>query len=88
MNTPEKLPPGPTKLLRTLAREDLGAGVKFESAPYGRWRMEGSTYAVNSRSFHLLDRFGLINVGDGWNDPVKITEAGRRWLADSRPRAV
>lgn len=86
MTTPETLPPGPTKLLRTLAREDLGSGVKFEYAPHGRWRMEGSTYVVNDRTFHPLDRFGLIDVGNGHTDPVRITEAGRRWLADHKPR--
>jgi hypothetical protein len=82
------LPPGPLKLLRTIAREDLGAGVKFEHAPYGRWRMEGSTYAVNDRTFHVLDARGLIDVGNGQSDPVRITEAGRRWLADHRTKST
>ncbi|MCZ0983841.1 hypothetical protein O1L60_44570 [Streptomyces diastatochromogenes] len=36
---------------------------------------------MNDRTFHPLESAGLIDVGDGSTDPVRITDAGRAWLA-------
>lgn len=74
------LGPGALKLLKTIAKHDQGDGVEFEQASAGRWRMTGTTYAVNTRTFRLLDARGLVDVGDGFSDPVKLTEAGRECL--------
>ncbi|MEU3399371.1 hypothetical protein [Streptomyces filamentosus] len=78
------LRPAAVTLLRTIAGLDTGAGVVFHAAPAGRWRLQGSTYAVNDRTFHPLESAGLLDVGDGDTDPVRITEAGRAWL-DEHP---
>lgn len=67
-------------LLQTIADRDSGDGVLFVSAPYGRWQLDGTTYTVNDRSFHPLDAYGFVDIGDGRTDPVKVTAAGRAFL--------
>ncbi|MFB7649344.1 hypothetical protein ACFC0S_16200 [Streptomyces sp. NPDC056084] len=78
---PPALRPAAVTLLRTLGRLDTGSGVTFHHAPAGRWRLEDGSYTVNDRTFHPLESAGLIDVGDGSTDPVRITDAGRAWLA-------
>ncbi|MEV1042958.1 hypothetical protein AB0J01_41320 [Streptomyces sp. NPDC050204] len=80
------LRPAAITLLRTIARLDTGTGVTFRHAPAGRWRLEDGSYAVNDRTFHPLESAGLIDVGDGSTDPVRITAAGRAWLAEHPER--
>ncbi|MFI7307819.1 hypothetical protein [Streptomyces hygroscopicus] len=69
------------KLLQTIADHDTGDGVLFVSAPCGRWQMNGTPYTVNDRTFHPLAAHGLIDIGDGRTDPVKVTATGRAYLA-------
>ncbi|MET8974347.1 hypothetical protein ABZX85_01885 [Streptomyces sp. NPDC004539] len=69
------------KLLRTIADNDAGDGVPFVSAPCGRWQMDGTTFTVNDRTFHPLAAHDFIDIGDGYTDPVKVTAAGRAYLA-------
>ncbi|MGW3493374.1 hypothetical protein [Streptomyces sp. NPDC001020] len=69
------------KLLQTIANNDAGEGVLFVSAPCGRWQMDGSPYTVNDRTFHPLTARDFIDIGDGRTDPVKVTAAGRAYLA-------
>jgi len=72
-----KLTPSGIKLLKAIAARDYGNGVVFESEPRSRWRLNGTTLVFNARTFRPLDSLGLIDVGDGHGDPVRITEAGR-----------
>ncbi|WP_157251098.1 hypothetical protein [Nonomuraea typhae] len=76
-----QLGPGASKLLRIINDHDEGEGVEFVPAPYGRWRLAGSTYVVNTRTFRVLAARGLIDVGNGHTDPVRATQAGRDHLA-------
>ncbi|WP_157857324.1 hypothetical protein [Streptomyces yerevanensis] len=75
------LPPAALRLLREIAQRDTGAGVAFSSAPYGRWQMDGTAYKVNDRTFHPLDAADFIDIGNGRTDRVKVTAAGRAYLA-------
>ncbi|WLW53245.1 hypothetical protein [Streptomyces sp. YU58] len=75
------LPPAALRLLREIAQRDTGAGVAFLSAPYGRWQLDGTTYKVNDRTFHPLDAADFIDIGNGRTDRVKVTAAGRAYLA-------
>lgn len=68
-------------LLQTIADLDDGYGVLFHSAPCGRWRLDGTHYTVNDRTFHPLSTLGFVDIGNGRTDPVKATTAGRAYLA-------
>lgn len=80
MTTPLK--PAAHTLLQRIADNDTGHGVLFNQARAGRWQMEGSTYTVNDRTFHPLAARDLIDIGNGHTDPVRITKAGRAYLAE------
>jgi hypothetical protein len=69
------------KLLQTIADRDTGDGVMFVSAPRGRWQMDGTNYTVNDRTFHPLVDLGFLEIGNGRTDPVRVTGAGRAYLA-------
>lgn len=69
------------KLLRTIAAHDTGSGVAFEWLPRGRYRMTGSTYTVCRRTFFPLTGAGLVTDNGNDDAPVRITEAGRDYLA-------
>ncbi|MFK0104761.1 hypothetical protein [Streptomyces sp. NPDC091217] len=43
--------------------------------------MDGTHYTVNDRTFHPLDAHGFVDIGNGRTDPVKLTTAGRDYLA-------
>jgi hypothetical protein len=75
-----QLAPGARKLLQAIADRDTGEGVRFVTAPYGRWQMDGTDYYVNDRTFHPLASRDFIDIGNGRTDPVRITTAGRRAL--------
>ncbi|MBQ0849545.1 hypothetical protein J8N05_15190 [Streptomyces sp. BH-SS-21] len=68
-------------LLQTIADQDDGHGILFHHAPCGRWRLDGTQYTVNDRTFHPLAALGLVDIGNGHTDPVKATAAGRAYLA-------
>ncbi|MEU5298022.1 hypothetical protein [Streptomyces umbrinus] len=72
--------PASIKLLRTIAEKDDGHGVVFHTEPRSRWRLDGSRYTVNARTFFPLAGNGLVDVGNGSTDPVKITPEGRAYL--------
>jgi hypothetical protein len=75
-----KLPTASRTLLRTIADNDDGHGVRFHHAPYGRWRLDGTQHVVNDRTFFPLHTHGFIDIGNGHTDPVRITDAGRTFL--------
>lgn len=77
-----KLGPASRKLLRIIARYDQGDGVVFQSQPRNNWRLLTNGDTFNGRTFWPLDSHGLVDVGDARGDgPVKITQAGREYLA-------
>lgn len=87
---PKDLAPASLKLLRVIAEHDDGHGVLFHTEPRCRWRLDGSRYTVNARTFFPLDSDELVDVGDGHTTPVKITPAGRAHLqkldANKKPK--
>lgn len=66
------------RLLRLLAAWDDGDGVQFEDAPAGRCVHPQTGARFNERTFRPLDAAGLVDVGNGRSDPVKILPAGRK----------
>ncbi|MFD8629180.1 hypothetical protein ACFV4E_35910 [Streptomyces hygroscopicus] len=84
---PVLLAPAALRLLREIARRDHGHGVAFEVAPRCRYRMVGTNYVVNQRTFYPLTGNGLV-TDDGDDDaPVRITASGRAYLAALEVRA-
>lgn len=76
------LTPGNIKLLRLIAAEDTGAGVEFRYLSRGRYILRsGHGDAVNRGTFYPLDRHKLIDAGSHDDAPVRITAAGRDYLA-------
>lgn len=73
----QKITPGARRLLKAIAARDEGVGVRFESEPRSRWRMHGTSMVFNAQTFRTLESLGLIDVGNGHTDPVRITAAGR-----------
>ncbi len=69
------------KLLRTINGHDAGDGVLFEWLPFGRYRMVGSDYIVRQRTFFPLTGHQLVTDGGQEGAPVRITDAGRAWIA-------
>jgi hypothetical protein len=83
-----ELPPAAVKLLRDIAEHDIaGSGVLFQSAPYGRYRNPHTGSVYNGRTFWPLTGSGLVRDPGDDSLPVTITEAGRRWLAESAEQA-
>jgi hypothetical protein len=79
------LTPTAIKLLRQIADHDAGDGVVFKLQPRARYQHPHTNHVFNGRTFWPLDNQGLIDVGDGGPDtPVKVTPAGRDWLAVNR----
>lgn len=82
------LGPAALKLLREIAKHG-DAGVVFYYAPPGqRWRMAGTDYVVSRRTFLQITTdpisadVSLVDVGNDGEDPVRITAAGRAYLAE------
>jgi hypothetical protein len=67
-------------LLRTIDTQDQGDGVVFIVAPRSRWTLPGTNYTVNSETFRVLGQYGLIDVGNGHGDPVRLTIVGRELI--------
>lgn len=81
---------GPRPVTRTALQllqkiDRAGGEALFVNAPAGRWRMDGTSYVVNDRTFWPLSGHGLLDVGNGPGDPVKITDAGREYLRTRKP---
>lgn len=74
------------RLLRLLAVWDSGDGVHFADQPRGRNRHPATDAVFNDGTFRPLSRVGLIDVGDGRRDPVRITDAGREALTTRQER--
>lgn len=72
------------RLLRLLADWDSGDGVHFADQPRGRNLHPATGATFNDRTFRPLHRAGLINVGDGRRDPVRITDTGRVALSNRK----
>jgi len=77
---PAKLTAAARTLLRQIADHDHGSGVLFEVMPRARWAHPNTLAVFNSRTFYPLADRGLIDVGNGHTDPVKLTAAGRAYL--------
>jgi hypothetical protein len=77
------LTPAAKKLLREIAKHGDAGVVFYYVTPGQRWRMDGTDYIVSRRTFlQLSDEYvAFIDVGNGNDDPVRITAAGRAWLA-------
>jgi hypothetical protein len=79
-----ELSPASQKLLRELAKQDKGAGVRVRYSGRDRWYLAGvSTQGLyNTRTFPSLCAAGLA---EGWDEygenPLRITEAGRKLAA-------
>lgn len=78
----DPLPVAALKLLRVLDEHDTPQGVMFIYTSRGCWRLQGSDYAALNGTFYVLHRLGYADAGNGNTSPVKITEAGRAYLAE------
>jgi hypothetical protein len=78
--------PASERLLRDLARCDNGDGVRVQYLSRGRYQWDGSRAVYNRSSFWPLYAADLVD--DGGNDaaPVKVTKAGRRYVAELEQR--
>ena len=76
------LKPASEQLLRRIARYDTGNGVVFDVMPRRRYRLAGTLYTVNQRTFYPLTGSGLVTDNGDDTEPVRITEAGRKWIAE------
>jgi hypothetical protein len=81
------LTPTALKLLQQIAEHDAGTGVVFKLLPRARYQHPHTNHVFNGRTFWPLGNTGLIDIGDGGHDtPVKVTSAGREWLAANTKR--
>jgi hypothetical protein len=76
-----ELTPAVEKLLRTIAEQGEG-GATFEVMARLRYRLVGTDYVVNQRSFYPLTGDGYVSDNDNDSAPVKLTDKGRKWMAD------
>lgn len=76
------LPPASQKLLREIAQYDTGNGVLFRHAARARYIHPNTYSAYNLRTFYPLTGRGLVDDGGSDSTPVRITEAGRKLLAE------
>lgn len=79
------MPKAPLDLLRLIGAHDDGDGITFGSRPRARWAYADRVF--NARTFYPLDAAGLIDVGNGHSDPVRITDAGRKYLSQATSAA-
>jgi hypothetical protein len=73
--------PAARRLMVALDRYDEGKGVVFQQLPRNRWRLLTNGDAFTGSTFYPLERHGLVDVGNGRSDPVKITAKGREYVA-------
>ena len=74
------------KLLRELDELDDGFGVGSKQTRNG-WRLDGGSI-FSRHTFRKLDGLGLINPGNGHDDPVKILPVGRDLARYTRKRVT
>lgn len=83
------LKPAAEKLLREIAKRDTGDGVHFTWETGGYYRLTGTDYRVARRTFFPLTARPYLVEDRGGDSPARITEAGRKYLADldaAKPR--
>lgn len=73
--------PASERLLRDLARCDTGDGVRVRYLSRGRYYWDGSRGVYNRASFRPLYAGGLVDDGGNDSAPVRVTEAGRAYVA-------
>lgn len=71
--------PAVETLLRTIAEQGEG-GATFEVMPRLRYRLVGTDYVVNQRSFYPLTGDGYVTDDSDDSAPVKLTDKGRKWM--------
>ncbi|SEE85088.1 hypothetical protein SAMN05216483_6787 [Streptomyces sp. 2131.1] len=71
--------PAVETLLRTIA-EAGDTGAQFKVEPRLRYRLSGTEYVVNQRSFYPLTTNGYVTDGGDDMAPVKLTDRGREWI--------
>jgi hypothetical protein len=71
--------PAVETLLRTVASAG-DKGARFDVAPRCRYRLTGTDYVVNQRSFYPLTSRGYATDGGDDSAPVKLTARGREWM--------
>ncbi|MER0476791.1 hypothetical protein ABR737_00200 [Streptomyces sp. Edi2] len=77
------LTPASQKLLREIARHDMGAAVSIRYLSRGRYTVDRGTTAYNRNSFRPLFEQGLVTGWDEHDDagPMRVTESGRKLAA-------
>ncbi|WP_167502248.1 hypothetical protein [Streptomyces malaysiensis] len=75
------LSPAALQLLREITRRDTGEGVPFAWETSGYYQLTGTAYRVARRSFFPLAGHVLVTDDGDENAPVRITAAGRTYLA-------
>lgn len=78
--------PASERLLRDLARCDKGEGVRVRYLSRGRYHWDGSHGVYNRSSFYPLYAGDLVDDGGNDSAPVRVTEAGRRLVAELEER--
>ncbi|MFD9394183.1 hypothetical protein ACFWBB_26625 [Streptomyces sp. NPDC060000] len=76
---PADFTPAVETLLRTIA-EAGDKGAQFQVAPRRRYRLTGTDYVVNQRSFFPLTNGKYVTDGGDDSAPVKLTARGREWI--------
>ncbi|QFG13217.1 hypothetical protein SEA_GILGAMESH_25 [Streptomyces phage Gilgamesh] len=71
--------PAVETLLRTIA-EAGDNGAQFKVEPRRRYRLTGTDYVVNQRSFYPLTAGAYVTDGGDDQAPVKLTDRGRDWI--------
>ncbi|MDX3165921.1 hypothetical protein PV516_19225 [Streptomyces scabiei] len=69
-------------LLREIAKYDTGDGVLFRHAARGRYTHPVTFSTFNARTFYPLTANGLVTDDNNDEAPVRMTETGRKLLAD------
>ncbi|QKV98145.1 hypothetical protein HUT19_41220 (plasmid) [Streptomyces sp. NA02950] len=89
------LPAASERLLREIAKYDTGKGVLFRHAARGRYLHPNTYSTFNARTFYPLTGNNLVTDEGNDSAPVRMTEAGRKLLAEldasaqqKKPRAA
>ncbi|MFE6639587.1 hypothetical protein ACFVFT_38265 [Streptomyces tendae] len=76
---PADFTPAVETLLRTIA-EAGDKGAQFQVEPRLRYRLAGTNYVVNQRSFYPLTSGAYVTDGGDDMAPVRLTDRGREWI--------
>ncbi|MFI5990245.1 hypothetical protein ACIBAC_00125 [Streptomyces sp. NPDC051362] len=71
--------PAVETLLRTIAGAG-GSGAQFAREPRARYRLSGTDYVVDRRSFFPLTGGGYVTDGGEDSAPVRLTARGKEWM--------